>query len=82
MAGVLSNGGGYYSAAVYIQEARRLGLKILLPCVNKSFYSYMGKGDQLRIGLQAIKNLKRNTAETVIAERKKTGDYTSSKIFW
>ncbi|GAB1442525.1 hypothetical protein MASR2M39_13610 [Ignavibacteriales bacterium] len=81
MAGVLSNGGGYYSSAVYIQEARRLGLKILLPCVNKSFYSYGGKGDELRIGLQAIKNLKRNTAETVIEERKENGDYTSLKDF-
>ncbi len=81
MSSVLSNGGGYYSAAVYIQEARRLGLKILLPCVNKSSYEYTGSGGELRIGLQAVKNLKRNTAEVVIEEREENGDYTSLKDF-
>lgn len=81
MSSVLSNGGGYYSAAVYIQEARRLGLKILLPCVNKSSYEYTGSGAELRIGLQAVKNLKRYTAETLIEEREENGDYTSLKDF-
>lgn len=81
MSSVLSNGGGYYSAAVYIQEARRLGLKILLPCINKSVYEYTGKGSELRIGLQAIKNLKKSTAENLIRERKENGDYTSLKDF-
>lgn len=81
MSSVLSNGGGYYSAAVYIQEARRLGLKILLPCVNKSSYEYTGSGVELRIGLQAIKNLKRHTAETLIEEREENGAYTSLKDF-
>lgn len=81
MSSVLSNGGGYYSAAVYIQEARRLGLKILLPCVNKSSYEYTGSGAELRIGLQAVKNLKRHTAETLIEEREENGAYTSLKDF-
>ena len=31
LAGVLSNGGGYYSSAVYISECRRFGIKVLLP---------------------------------------------------
>lgn len=81
MSSVLSNGGGYYSAAVYIQEARRLGLKILLPCVNKSSYEYTGSGAGLRIGLQAIKNLKKSTANALIEEREENGAYTSLKNF-
>jgi len=81
MSSVLSNGGGYYSAAVYIQEARRLGLKILLPCVNKSSYEYTGSGGELRIGLQDIKNLKKSTADALIEEREENGAYTSLKDF-
>ncbi len=36
MAAVLSNEGGYYSASEYVEEARRMGLAILLPHVNAS----------------------------------------------
>src|SRR4030067_1166311 len=43
MANVLNNGGGFYSAAVYIQEAKRLGLKVELPSVNESYFEYTGK---------------------------------------
>ncbi|KAB2909767.1 MAG: hypothetical protein LC102_12955 [Ignavibacteriales bacterium] len=78
---VLSNGGGYYSAAVYIQEARRMGLKILLPCVNNSLYEYTGSGGEVRVGLQAVGSLKKATAEVLIEERKRNGGYTSLKDF-
>ncbi|MCE1188799.1 MAG: hypothetical protein LWX56_06610, partial [Ignavibacteria bacterium] len=76
MAGVLSNGGGYYSAAVYIQECKRLGLTVLLPSVNHSEYEYTGQGVVVRIGLMAIKNLPKTSAETIVQERKKYGQYT------
>ncbi len=33
---VLNNQGGYYRAEVYIQEAKRLGIEVLLPDVNES----------------------------------------------
>jgi len=36
MAAVISNGGGFYGTAAYVSEARRLGLRILLPDVNRS----------------------------------------------
>ncbi|VAX16168.1 DNA polymerase III alpha subunit [hydrothermal vent metagenome] len=36
MAAVIANHGGFYGAAAYIEEARRLGLDILPPDVNKS----------------------------------------------
>lgn len=81
MAAVLSNGGGYYSASVYINECKRLGLSVLLPSVNKSEYDYTGSGKQIRIGLMAIKNMEKNTAELIINERKKNGDYVSLSDF-
>lgn len=81
MANVLNNGGGFYSAAVYIQEAKRLGIKILLPSINESDIEYKGKNKQIRIGLMAIKNLSRHSMEIIIEQRKKYGKYVSLADF-
>ena len=45
MAAVLSNGGGYYGAAAYVQECRRMGLRVLGPDVNESEINYIGKSE-------------------------------------
>lgn len=81
MASALSNGGGYYSAAVYVQECKRLGLKILLPSINESLYEYAGKADEVRIGLMAIKKFSKKSAETIVGERKQNGKYMSLPDF-
>lgn len=81
MSSVLSNRGGYYSPAVYIQESRRLGLKVALPCVNKSEYEYTCEGKTIRIGFMAIKGLSTGFAERIIVERKRNGRYVSLADF-
>lgn len=81
MASVLNNGGGFYSAAVYVQEAKRLGLKIELPSINESEKEYVGKGRSIRIGLKAIKNLSYNAIDRIIGERKQNGKYISLADF-
>jgi DNA polymerase III alpha subunit len=81
MSCVLSNQGGFYSAAVYIQECKRLGLEVRLPCVNQSNYEYTGKGKVIRVGLMAIKNLSHSLCEKVVAEREKNGRYVSLADF-
>ena len=81
MASVLSNGGGFYSAAVYVQESKRIGLEVKLPCINKSEYEYTGTGKELRIGLMAIKNLSRSSIERIIKERGENGKYVSLADF-
>lgn len=81
MSCVLSNQGGFYSPAVYIQECKRMGLRVELPCVNKSSYEYTGKNKQVRIGLMAVGNLSRSTSEIIIQERKENGRYTSLSDF-
>lgn len=81
MASVLNNGGGFYSPAVYVQECKRLGLEVKLPCINRSEYEYTGYGKELRIGLMAIKNLSQNSAEKIAAERKENGKYVSLADF-
>ncbi len=81
MASVLNNGGGFYSAAVYIQESKRFGLKIELPSINESEKEYVGKGAAIRIGLKAIKNLSYSAIEKIIKERKRNGKYVSLADF-
>ena len=81
MASVLNNGGGFYSAAVYVQESKRLGLNIELPSVNESEKEYTGKGKSIRIGLKAIKNLSYNAIDKIIEERKHNGKYISLADF-
>jgi len=81
MAAVLSNGGGYYSAAVYISECKRLGLKVLLPSINESEYDYVGKGKEIRIGLMAVGNIDKNAVDRIINERNENGKYVSLADF-
>jgi len=81
MASVLSNGGGYYSAAVYVQECRRLGLKVLLPSVNTAEIEYTGSGNTVQIGLLSIKNFSYASAEIIVEERKRNGRYVSLADF-
>lgn len=81
MSNVLNNGGGFYSSAVYICEAKRMGLQIELPSINHSIYEYIGKGKTIRIGLMAVKNLSRSSIETIVEERKNNGRYVSLADF-
>ncbi len=77
LASVLNNRGGYYSAAVYVREAARLGIKILLPCVNESLYEYLAEDGSIRIGFMAIKGLSVFSAKKIVDERKRNGKYIS-----
>ena len=81
MASVLNNGGGFYSKAVYVQEAKRIGLRIKLPSVNESSYEYIGRDAAIRIGLMAIKNLSCRASNIIIEEREQNGKYISLADF-
>ncbi len=81
MAAVLSNGGGYYSPAVYVSEAKRMGIKVLLPSVNHSQYYYDGGSMAIRIGLMAVRNLSVNSARQIVEEREKGGKFASLADF-
>jgi DNA polymerase-3 subunit alpha len=81
MASVLSNMGGFYAPGVYINEAKRMGLKILLPCINNSVYEYEGNENEIRIGFMAIKNLEKRVSEKIESEREEHGKYVSLADF-
>jgi error-prone DNA polymerase len=81
MASVISNGGGYYSTLGYLSEARRMGLKILPPDINRSEAKYKGKNKKIRIGLMQLKALSQDAKEAIIQERSKRGPFVSLADF-
>jgi len=80
IAAVLTNQGGYYSPFAYVSEARRMGLKVLLPDVNASRKEYWGNNRALRVGLMQLKGLQEASLGTVLEERKKR-PFTSLEDF-
>ncbi|MCL6588514.1 MAG: DNA polymerase III subunit alpha [Firmicutes bacterium] len=56
---------------LYIEECRRIGLKLLHPDVNASQASFFPEGAGIRFGLLGIKNVGLGAIEKIIAERKK-----------
>jgi error-prone DNA polymerase len=81
MAAVLSNQGGYYSAFAYISEARRMGLRVLLPDVNESRREYWGRDGTIRVGLMQLKGLQETALQAIVGEREK-GPYASFEDFF
>jgi error-prone DNA polymerase len=81
MAAVISNQGGYYSTFAYISEAKRMGLRILPPDINESEIEYVGCDDWLRVGLMQVKDVKRESLQLIIEERRRHGPYLSLRDF-
>ncbi len=81
MAGVLSNQGGFYGAGAYVQEARRLGLRILLPDINISEHDYIGHDDWMRVGLMAIRGLRYDSMQSLLEAREAGGPFADIDDF-
>ncbi|PJA51492.1 MAG: hypothetical protein CO167_13755 [Candidatus Marinimicrobia bacterium CG_4_9_14_3_um_filter_48_9] len=82
MASVISNQGGYYAAFGYISEARRMGLRVLLPDINASEIRYTGHNDTLRVGLMQLKGIQQLALEGIVHERETTrGSFTNFEDF-
>lgn len=83
MAAVLANHGGYYATSVYIQECRRLGLRILPPCVNASELHFTAEdsGKAVRIGLGEISEVHAGSLESIVDARRRDGEFRSLRDF-
>ncbi len=53
--------------AVYLQECRRMGLKVLPPDVNDSDRDFTPRGTDIRFGLGAIRNVGANVVDSLVA---------------
>ena len=61
--------------AVYLAECRRMGIKVLPPCVNESEANFTPTGTDIRFGLTAIRNVGANVVASVVATRKAKGAF-------
>lgn len=59
----------------YIEECRRLGIKVLPPHINKSFSRFHATEDGIVYGLLAIKNVGVKMVHDIVEERQKNGEY-------
>ncbi|CUV09198.1 DNA polymerase III alpha subunit [hydrothermal vent metagenome] len=80
LAAVIANQGGFYSPYAYLSEARRFGIHIMPPHINRSFREYRGRKDRIRMGFMAIRNLQAKAIDTILNERK-SGDFVSLADF-
>ncbi|MGD1945453.1 MAG: DNA polymerase III subunit alpha [Croceivirga sp.] len=79
MAAVLSNNmNDIKQVTFFMEEAKRMGLEVLGPDVNESYYKFaVNKDGAVRFGMGAIKGVGRSAVEAIVAERKENGSYRS-----
>ena len=68
-------------SALYLNECRHMGIKVLPPDVNSSVGNFAAVGSDIRFGLEAIRNVGRNVVDSIIAARTEKGDFTSFEDF-
>ncbi|MGP4113143.1 DNA polymerase III subunit alpha [Streptomyces sp. 4N509B] len=67
--------------ALYLAEARKMGVRVLSPDVNESVADFSAVGDDVRFGLRSIRNVGSNVIESMVATRRSKGKYTSFNDF-
>jgi DNA polymerase-3 subunit alpha len=63
-------------SALYLNECRRMGIKVLPPDVNESHADFTPVGTDIRFGLAAIRNVGVNVVDAVVAAREAHGPFT------
>jgi len=81
MTAFLNSQTGYYETRVYVEEARRLGVAILPPDVNRSRAGFTLEEGGIRVGLDRVRGLTSNTLEAVVAGRERQGPFLSLPDF-
>ena len=64
-------------SALYLSECRRMGIKVLPPDVNESNAEYTPRGNDIRFGLAAIRNVGEGVVASIKASRTAKGAFTS-----
>ncbi|GMN11514.1 DNA polymerase III subunit alpha [Croceitalea sp. MTPC9] len=79
MAAVLSNNmNDIKQVTFFMEECKRMGLDVLGPDVNESFYKFaVNKDYAVRFGMGAIKGVGRSAVQSIVAERKENGPFKS-----
>jgi len=81
MVAVINNFGGFYRTWVYVNEARRCGGRIELPCINKSLEETTIYDDRIYLGFNLVANLEQTFQRQLVMERKRSGEFQSLEDF-
>ena len=64
-------------SALYLNECRRMGIKVLPPDVNESDSNYTPRGTDIRFGLSAIRNVGENVVASIALTRSAKGRFAN-----
>jgi DNA polymerase III subunit alpha len=67
--------------AIYLNECRRMGIKVLPPDVNESAADFTPVGTDIRFGLTAVRNVGGNVVDAVVTAREEKGRYVDFNDF-
>ncbi len=68
-------------SALYLNECRHMGIKVLPPDVNSSIANFAAVGTDIRFGLAAIRNVGLPVVEAIVRAREAKGAFASFKDF-
>ncbi|MEI6019848.1 MAG: DNA polymerase III subunit alpha [Bacteroidota bacterium] len=79
MASVLNHSGNIDKIAFFMEECKRMGIKVLGPDVKEGFgkFSVMPDGKTIRFGMASIKGVGENVVTAIVAERNTNGAFQS-----
>ena len=67
---------------LYMEECRDMGVKVLGPDVNESFFKFaVNKEGEVRFGLGAVKGVGEGAVKAIVDERKENGNYNDFSDF-
>lgn len=93
LAAMCSAGAGFYHVSAYVEEAKRRGIEVRLPSVNRSRMEYTAETARggtpfeaqgkkaLRVGLMQVKGLRVETIVALLREREAHGRFRSLEDF-
>ena len=67
--------------AIYLNECRRMSIKVLAPDVNESIGFFAAVGEDIRFGLGAVRNVGFNVVEAIRDAREKKGSFETFHDF-
>ncbi|MGH4122897.1 MAG: DNA polymerase III subunit alpha [Clostridium sp.] len=67
--------------AFYTRYAVQIGIGVLPPSINESYAGFTVKGDTVRFGLTALKNVGVNVIDSIVKNREEKGDFTGFMDF-
>jgi len=77
----LNSDTGYYETRVYIEEARRMGIPILPPDINKSADAFRLEKSAIRVGLGRVRGITASTLQATLEAREREGPFLSLPDF-